>query len=184
MTGNHPGEGWSGRRPSGERPTVREMLHRPAVLSDPTDVIAAVPHLLGFHPRDTLVILAERNRRVYLAAWMVIPAPGREDTARETLQPVLTQGVPDSVCLMGWESAPGTAVRAVLTVASVVHELGLRLRPPLVVSPTGWEVLEDPSGLPGGHPLPAPHHPMAVRFLVDTAAGVQVIEVCGEHGHR
>ena len=32
-------------------------------LSGPTDLIAIVPYLLGFHPSDSLVILAVRGKR-------------------------------------------------------------------------------------------------------------------------
>jgi uncharacterized protein DUF4192 len=35
-------------------------------LSDPSELIAAVPHLLGFHPRDSVVLLALRGRNLGL----------------------------------------------------------------------------------------------------------------------
>jgi hypothetical protein len=33
-------------------------------LTDPSELIAAVPHLLGFHPRDSLVVISLDRRRL------------------------------------------------------------------------------------------------------------------------
>ncbi|MDQ2706340.1 MAG: DUF4192 domain-containing protein [Actinomycetota bacterium] len=42
-------------------------------LSSPPDVVAAVPYLLGFHPRDSLVLVSIGDRRVSLASRIDLP---------------------------------------------------------------------------------------------------------------
>ena len=37
-------------------------------LREPTDVLAAIPYLIGFHPTDCVVVLALHGRRMAFAA--------------------------------------------------------------------------------------------------------------------
>lgn len=61
-------------------------------LSDPAELIAAVPHLLGFHPHDSVVLLALHGKRLGLTlrADLVddVPAPL---LAEQLLAPILRQ---------------------------------------------------------------------------------------------
>lgn len=47
----------------------------PLSLRTPADVIAAVPYLLGFHPADSLVVVALRGKRVVFVARGDLPGP-------------------------------------------------------------------------------------------------------------
>ncbi|WP_157756990.1 DUF4192 domain-containing protein [Plantactinospora sp. KBS50] len=50
------------------------------MVRSPADLIAAVPFLLGFHPSESLVVVALRGSRVAFAARVDLPpAPGRSD---------------------------------------------------------------------------------------------------------
>ncbi|HEY0697556.1 MAG TPA: DUF4192 family protein, partial [Micromonospora sp.] len=40
------------------------------------DLIASVPYLLGFHPSESVVVVAMRGRRVTFVARADLPAPG------------------------------------------------------------------------------------------------------------
>ncbi len=48
----------------------------PTRLRDPGDLIAAVPHLLGFHPSDSIVVLVVRDHDVTMTLRVDLPPPG------------------------------------------------------------------------------------------------------------
>src|SRR5690349_19587406 len=50
-------------------------------LSYPADALAAIPYLLGFHPTDSVVVLAIRGRHAVLAARHDLPPGGAPEPA-------------------------------------------------------------------------------------------------------
>src|SRR6185312_4232006 len=84
-----------------------DLLRRSAMpginLATPQDIIAAVPYLLGFHPDDSLVVIAITARRVFVIVRYDLPdsvAAGERDLAGELadrLAVVLAQHKADSV---------------------------------------------------------------------------------------
>ncbi|MBB5870942.1 hypothetical protein F4553_004321 [Allocatelliglobosispora scoriae] len=90
-----------------EIPTLR--------LSDPADVAAAVPYLLGFHPTESIVVLGLQSmppatrRIVFSARWDIIPETQR--LAVEVAEMVRRQRSVESVLLIAFGSAE-TAVPA------------------------------------------------------------------------
>lgn len=61
-------------------------------LSDPAELIAAVPHLLGFHPRDSLVVITLQDRRLGLTLRTDLVAEGSERCLAEQLMlPIVRQ---------------------------------------------------------------------------------------------
>lgn len=91
----------------------------PARLSvrSPADMVAAVPYLLGFHPADSVVVVAIRGRRVVFVARGDLPAPGADPgpAARHLAQVVARQDA-DAATVVGY----GPAAR----VTSVVDAIG------------------------------------------------------------
>ena len=91
----------------------------PARLSvrSPADMVAAVPYLLGFHPADSVVVVAVRGRRVVFAARGDLPAPGADPgpAARHLAQVVARQDA-DAATVVGY----GPAAR----VTGVVDAIG------------------------------------------------------------
>lgn len=76
-------------------------------LTDPAELIAAVPHLLGFHPRDSLVVVALDGRRLGLTLRADLPPPGEEDLlAEQVVLPLLRQR-PTAVLLLVVGGPPG-----------------------------------------------------------------------------
>lgn len=73
-------------------------------LSDPSEVLAAVPHLLGFHPTNSLVVVtvhgAQRTARIDLALRTDLPEPGDRRRLAEHLAggPIRNNGA-DAVML-------------------------------------------------------------------------------------
>jgi hypothetical protein len=61
-------------------------------LSDPAELIAAVPHLLGFHPHDSVVLLALHGKRLGLTLRADLVGPGQASLlAEQLLLPVARQ---------------------------------------------------------------------------------------------
>lgn len=77
-------------------------------LNEPTDLIAAVPHLLGFHPENSLVLIAHRRPSDRDDSGSVIgfttrtdlPAPARVDALTEHLATVIGRQEPCGVTLL------------------------------------------------------------------------------------
>lgn len=70
-------------------------------LSDPAELIAAVPHLLGFHPRDSLVIITLQGRRLGLTLRSDLVAEGSEQQlAAQLLGPIARQRPSGAIVLI------------------------------------------------------------------------------------
>src|SRR4051794_9002200 len=72
-------------------------------LSDPGDVAAALPHLIGFRPRESLVVVSLRGssgRRFGLTARVDLPAPEDRRLVVERLVRSLVTARPDAVLIV------------------------------------------------------------------------------------
>jgi hypothetical protein len=94
-----------------------------------TDLIAAVPYLLGFHPTESVVVVALRGKRVIFAARGDLPAPGATSAARDAagyLASVVGRQGADAAMIIGY----GPAERVTPTVDPVraaLDQAGLRV---------------------------------------------------------
>jgi len=62
-------------------------------LSDPSELIAAVPHLLGFYPHDSVVLLALHGRNLGLTLRTDLVAPDQaRRLAEQLLLPIIERG--------------------------------------------------------------------------------------------
>ena len=77
-------------------------------LSDPSELIAAVPHLLGFHPRDSVVLLALHGKSLGLTLRADLVAADQAPRLAEQLLPPIARQQPSGVALVviGGEGAP------------------------------------------------------------------------------
>jgi hypothetical protein len=69
-------------------------------LSDPAELIAAVPHLLGFHPHDSVVLLALHGKRLGLTLRADLVDNVHAPLLAEQLLPPLTRQRPTGVALV------------------------------------------------------------------------------------
>src|SRR4051794_16367268 len=161
-------------------------------LSGPGDVAAALPHLIGFHPRESLVAVSLRGAtgfRIGLTARVDLPGTGsrrlvldgvarslRTDRPRAVLLVVVSE---DGDELAPSGSAPGTPElphRALLHEAILAFDAaGLAVREALLVRAGRWWSYDctRPCCAPGaGTPLPEGTSPLAAA---STLAG-QVVE--------
>src|SRR4051812_6763523 len=67
-------------------------------VTTPAELIAAMPYLIGFHPAQSVAVVALRGRRIIFAARYDLPDPGRpgeqvRGEAAEVAKVVASQGV-------------------------------------------------------------------------------------------
>lgn len=80
----------------------------PVRLADPAELIAALPHLLGFHPRDSLVVVALAGRRLGLTLRADLPSPEHEPAlAAQLAEPVARQCPSSAVLVVVGGAGPG-----------------------------------------------------------------------------
>jgi hypothetical protein len=81
----------------------------------PADLIAAVPYLLGFHPADSVVLVALRGKQIIFAARADLPSPGADPRpVSRYLAAVIGRQGADAVTAIGY--GPATRVTATLDV--------------------------------------------------------------------
>ncbi|MCW3840276.1 DUF4192 domain-containing protein [Micromonospora yasonensis] len=104
----------------------------------PADLIAAVPYLLGFHPADSVVVVALRGRRVVFAARGDLPEPGADPrpAARHLAEVIARQGT-ESATVIGYGPA-GRVTGAVDAVGEALDRAGLLVLDALRVTDGRW----------------------------------------------
>jgi hypothetical protein len=98
------------------------------VLRSASDLLAAVPYLIGFHPTDSVVVVALRGRRVVFAARGDLPpatAAGRHDLAVH-FGGVLARQNAAGVAVIGYGD-PDRVAPAVRAVSDVLARTGLAI---------------------------------------------------------
>ncbi|MFU8873348.1 DUF4192 domain-containing protein [Micromonospora sp. SL4-19] len=115
-------------------PTDRPRL----VVRSPADLIAAVPYLLGFHPAESVVVVALRGRRVVFAARGDLPDPGSDPrpAARHLAGVVARQGT-ESATVIGYGPA-ARVTGAVDAVGAALDASGLLVLDTLRVTDGRW----------------------------------------------
>ncbi|MGY0004213.1 DUF4192 domain-containing protein [Micromonospora sp. I033] len=139
----------------------------------PADLVAAVPYLLGFHPADSVVVVAVRGRRVVFAARGDLPEPGRDPRppARHLAEVVARQGT-DAATVIGY----GPALRvtgAVDAVGEALDRAGLLVLDALRVTDGRWwsYLCAEPSCCP---PEGTPYDPAASQVSAAAVFAGQV----------
>ncbi|SCG54912.1 DUF4192 domain-containing protein [Micromonospora humi] len=104
----------------------------------PADLVVAVPYLLGFHPADSVVVVAVRGRRVVFAARGDLPEPGADPgpAARHLAQVVVRQDA-DAATVIGYGPA-ARVTGAVDAVGAALDEAGLVVLDALRVTDGRW----------------------------------------------
>ena len=99
---------------------TRPPLTPQATVRSPADLIAAVPYLLGFHPSDSVVIVAFRGRRLEFAARHDLPTRRERagSLARHLMTMVARQGLRQlTVICYGTAFAADPTARAAIAAA-------------------------------------------------------------------
>jgi hypothetical protein len=130
-----------------------------ARIGNPAQLITALPYLLGFHPRDSLVVVTLRPGAppaVGLVLRADLPPPGDEDQVVAQLRaPLRTRGTPAVVVAV--IGGPPRAPAVLDTLRAALDQDGVTLARTLWAESTGgggrWSDLDDPGG---GGVLPDP----------------------------
>lgn len=98
-------------------------------VTSPAHLVAVVPYLLGFHPRDSLVVVGRREHALLFAARRDLPpadTPFAEVTgfAQHIASVVARQSI-DSVILFGWTDERSSGAALVAAVADALLEVGI-----------------------------------------------------------
>ena len=144
-------------------------------LSSPSDVLSAVPHLLGFHPSSqslVLVCLHSRGKsaQVGMLARFDRPEPGRPDEgwavgAFDALIPALAREDPDAAMLIAYGTPSDDGAVAVEVLGAVLAEVGVQVRERLIVAGGLWRSLDRPRD-PFWTVVPGPDAVPSLEFAV------------------
>jgi hypothetical protein len=111
------------------------------LVSSPSELVAALPYLMGYHPNDSVVLVGRRGRDLDFSACFDLPPPGLDedaarDATREIAAGVLRQQ-PDSMVVIGY--GPRRRVTpAVLRVAETFRTFGVCIDDVLRVDEGRW----------------------------------------------
>ncbi|MCZ2839786.1 DUF4192 domain-containing protein [Modestobacter sp. VKM Ac-2985] len=163
-------------------------------LSEPGEVVAALPHLLGFRPRESLVLVSlrgPRGRRLGLTARVDLPAPEhRRQVVSGLVRSLLTDGPEAALLVVVSEAAdepavpigapdtpPLDAAQLDLAHRDLTHEVvlaldavGVPLREALLVRRDRWWSYDCTAACcapEAGTPLPAGTSELAAASVVD-----------------
>lgn len=135
----------------------------------PADVIAVLPYELGYHPVNSLVVVALHGNRLGLRARVDLPPPAEAGpTVAQLLGPLLDSGAQD-VLLIGYEKIDGASRPALDAMSTACVDAGLGVRDRLVVRDGRWYDLDCTSAdccPPQGRPVPGADEVAAVAEFV------------------
>lgn len=128
-------------------------------LNSPRELLAIVPYLLGFEPRDSIMVISLQNRTIGLTQRLDLPPAGAGEAVVGSLMPSLMRERPDQVLLIAYENRPDLSAEAVDALTSALTAAGVPIHDRLVVRDGRWRSLDchEPSCCPlEGQPVPVP----------------------------
>ena len=137
-------------------------------LRGPGDVLASIPYQLGYHPHDSVVVLALRGGAVELVERLDLPeTAGVVDAAAALVGPLVRARI-EAVLLAGFESGPDLAAPMLEALVGPLHEAEIAVLERLVVRDGRWFSLDCTQGCcpPEGQPLPEAASTPAVADFV------------------
>src|SRR6476659_6870532 len=125
-------------------------------LRGPADVVAVLPYQLGYHPQDSIVLIALLGRSVGLIERIDLPSPRDAEQVGSVLVAPLLQDRPEAVMLVGYETAAGSSRLALDVVRRLATEAELDVLDRLVVRGGRWFAIDCVDGCcpTGGAPVP------------------------------
>src|SRR6187200_2790854 len=94
-------------------------------LRGPGDVVTLLPYQLGYHPRDSAVVVSLRGRRVGLVARTDLPpAEHVDDVVAQLLGPLVRERA-TSVIVVGYEDAPDGSQPLLVALVEELERAGI-----------------------------------------------------------
>ncbi|HET7821383.1 MAG TPA: DUF4192 domain-containing protein [Ornithinibacter sp.] len=127
-------------------------------LRGPGDVVAILPYQLGYHPRDSAVVISLRGKQVGLVARTDLPPDEHVDEVVSTLMGPLVRDGATSVIVVGYEDAPDTSQPLLLALVERLERAGIHVVDVAVVREGRRysAICSDPCCPPDGVALPDP----------------------------
>jgi hypothetical protein len=95
-------------------------------VTSPTELISALPYLIGFRPADSIAVVAMRDHRVLFAGRHDLPAPGDPPAEAQHLAAVVINQQADSAVVLGYGD-PEAVTPAVRRTAAALHRAGVEV---------------------------------------------------------
>jgi hypothetical protein len=147
-------------------------------LRGPADVLAVLPYQLGYHPRDSVVVVSLHGRRMGLVQRLDLPPHEHVPEAVAAMTGPLAADGPESALLVGYEEGEGASVPMLDALDDACDEMGLPVVDRLVVRDGRWFALDctiEGCCPAAGTPLPPDHEVPAVADFV----GMEVAPLAG-----
>lgn len=151
-------------------PTIR--------LTGPSDLLAVLPHMLGYQPEGSLIAVAlhqtpDGSRRLGMVERIDMPDEGEAFAAAEALTSPMLREAPGAVVLIGYEKITGEATVPLGIFADMLTANGLRVMDSIAVGGGRWRSLhcENPGCCPpDGSPIPGPDAAPSLHFVAAGSA--------------
>ena len=125
-------------------------------LRGPADVVAVLPYQLGYHPQDSIVLVALHGRSVGLIERIDLPPPQDAEQVGRVLVAPLLQDRPEAVMLVGYETAAGSSRPGLDAVRRLATEADLEVLDRLVVRDGRWFAIDCADGCCPAEGAPVP----------------------------
>jgi hypothetical protein len=147
------------------------MTNSPIRIKSPTDILAVVPFVLGFHPEDSMVVLTADQAARQLHAR--VDLPGDDEGLRlvvEQLAAAIAHSRGTSVVLVAYTDDQCLALEAVGRLGSRLEEHGVEVQAAIRADGERWFSLDgcDDSCCPvDGTPYDVSAHPVTAQGVLD-----------------
>lgn len=131
-------------------------------LSNPDDLLAVLPHLIGFQPSASTLAVAVNGSHLGMVARVDTPAEDDVEAMVATVVPALLREKPAGVFVLGYETVTGDAETATNALAAALIADGTTVVDVILVSDGCWRHL----GRTETHPAPSPEHPTGLELRV------------------
>ena len=96
-------------------------------LRGPGDVVGLLPYQLGYHPRDSVVVVSLRGKRVGLVARADLPPDEHVDEVVSTLLGPLVRDAATSVIVVGYEDVPDASQPLLTALVEQLERAGIHV---------------------------------------------------------
>ncbi|WP_076259255.1 DUF4192 domain-containing protein [Intrasporangium flavum] len=118
------------------------MTAPPIKLRSPAELLAVIPHLLGFQPQHAIVVMALRDNRIDLTQRIDLPAPERLEEVAEALVRHVRRETAEAALVVGYEDTVDQSRPLLEAVTDRLAAQGVAIRDRLVVHDGRWRSLD------------------------------------------
>ena len=134
------------------------MTAPPIKLRSPADLLAVIPHLLGFVPNNAVVVVALKDNKIDLTQRMDLPDSDRAAEVAQALARHVLREEAEAALLVASEVTPSESLALLDALGERLDAYQVAVRDRIVVCEGRWRSLEcsDPSCCPPeGNPVPS-----------------------------